>query len=99
MDEQITSHETARLMNILPHFIAQGSRPFTSRADLMVPAKLLERLGLAGLVDRLMPEPGSNRGYRNGIVFDTFMPAFHEGGTTYHLATPKTDFFHLSFPC
>ena len=45
----------------------------------MVPAKLLERLGLAGMVDRLMTEPGSSRGYRNGIVFDTFMPAFHEG--------------------
>lgn len=66
-------------MDILPHFIAQSSHQFTSRAGLMVPAKLLDRLGLAETVDRLMPEPGSNRGYRNGTVFDTFMLMFHEG--------------------
>jgi len=45
----------------------------------MVPATLLERLGLGETVDERMPGPGSNRGYRHGTIFETFMLMFHEG--------------------
>ena len=57
MGEQATTPETTRLMKIPSHVTAQGSQPFTSRAGLMVPATLLDRLGLAGMVDGMMPEP------------------------------------------
>jgi len=39
----------------------------------MVPATLLGRLGLGETVDELMPAPGSSRGYRHGMIFETFM--------------------------
>ena len=55
------------------------NRKITSRAGLLVPATLLERLGLGAMVDRLMPAPGSNRGYQPSRVFHTFMLMLHEG--------------------
>ena len=66
-------------MNILHHKTAKSHHDFTSRAGLMAPATLLERLGSGKIVDRMMPAPGSNRGYRNGTVIKTFMLMFHGG--------------------
>ncbi|MCY4150271.1 MAG: hypothetical protein OXF73_13170 [Gammaproteobacteria bacterium] len=60
-------------MNILRHSVAKSRHSFTSRAGLMVPATLLGRLGLGETVDELMPAPGSSRGYRHGMIFETFM--------------------------
>ena len=40
----------------------------------------MQRLGLAQLVDQQLPAPGSNRGYRQGAIFNIFMLLFHEGG-------------------
>ena len=66
-------------MNILRHSVAKSRHSFTSRAGLMVPATLLGRLGLGETVDELMPAPGSSRGYRHGMIFETFMLMLHEG--------------------
>ena len=35
---------------------------------------------LTQLVDQQLPVPGSNRGYRQGTIFNNFMLLFHEGG-------------------
>ena len=45
----------------------------------MAPAMLLGRLGLGETVDELMPAPGNSRGYRHGMIFETFMLVLHEG--------------------
>lgn len=66
-------------MKILHYKTAKSHHDFTSRAGLMAPATLLERLGLGKIIDRMMPAPGSNRGYRHSIVFETFLLMFHEG--------------------
>ncbi|MCY4313753.1 MAG: hypothetical protein OXD44_08695, partial [Gammaproteobacteria bacterium] len=73
MDEHSINPKTARHMNILRHSVAKSRHSFTSRAGLMVPATLLGRLGLGETVDELMPAPGSSRGYRHGMIFETFM--------------------------
>ena len=52
----------------------------TSRVGLIVVAQLMQRLGLTQLVDQQLPAPGSNRGYRQGTIFNIFMLLFHEGG-------------------
>ncbi len=79
MDEHSINPKTAGFMDIIPCRTAASRHSFTSRAGLMVPAVLLERLGLGETVDGRMPGPGSNRGYRHGMIFDTFMPTSHEG--------------------
>ena len=66
-------------MTILQHSVAKSRHSFTSRAGLMVPATLLGRLGLGETVDELMPAPGSSRGYRHGMIFETFMLTSREG--------------------
>ena len=47
---------------------------------MIVVAQLMQRLGLAQLVDQQLPAPCSNRGYRQGAIFNIFMLLFHEGG-------------------
>ena len=47
---------------------------------MIVVAQLMQRLGLAPLVDQQLPAPCSNRGYRQGAIFNIFMLLFHEGG-------------------
>ena len=42
--------------------------------------QLMQRLGLEQLADRQLPVAGSNRGYRQGAMFNIFMLLFHEGG-------------------
>jgi len=79
MGEYSISPKTARFMGILHYATAKSRHSFTSRAGLMVPATLLERLGLGEMVDERMPGPGSNRGYRHGTVFEISMPTSHEG--------------------
>jgi len=66
-------------MDILHYNTAKSRHSFTSRAGLMVPAVLPGRPGLGETVDGRMPGPGSNRGYRHGMTFETFMPTFQEG--------------------
>jgi len=66
-------------MNILRHAAEKSRHSFTSRAGLMVPATLPGRLGLGETVDELMPAPGSSRGYRHGMIFETFMLTSREG--------------------
>jgi len=66
-------------MDILRHAVAKSRHNFTSRTGLMVPATLLDRLGLGETVDELMPAPGSSRGYRHGAIFKTFMLTSREG--------------------
>jgi len=77
--EHSISPKTAGFMDILHHATAKSRHSFTSRAGLIVPATLPERLGLGEIIDGRMPEPGSNRGYRHGTIFETFMLMFHEG--------------------
>jgi len=79
MGEHSINPKTAGFMNIIPCRMAASRHSFTSRAGLMVPAVPLERLGLGETIDERMPAPGSNRGYRHGMIFDTFMPASREG--------------------
>ena len=67
-------------MPILPHKIGISKRILTSRAGLIVVAQLMQRLGLEQLADRQLPVAGSNRGYRQGAIFNIFMLLFHEGG-------------------
>ena len=64
----------------LPHKIGISKRILTSRVDLIVVAQLMQRLGLEQLADRQLPVAGSNRGYRQGAMFNIFMLLFHEGG-------------------
>ena len=52
----------------------------TSRVGLIVVAQLMQRLGLAQLVDQQLPALGSNRSYRQGTIFNILMLLFHEGG-------------------
>ncbi len=66
-------------MKILPYKTAKGNRNITARAGLTVPATLLERLNLGAIIDRLMPAPGSHRGYRHSTLFHAFMLMLHEG--------------------
>jgi len=79
MGEHSINPGTAGFLNIIPYGTAASRHGFTSRAGLMVPAVFLERLGLGEMVDGRMPGPGSNRGYRHGTIFETFMLMFHEG--------------------
>ena len=67
-------------MSILPHKFGISKLNLTSRVELIVVAQLMQRLGLAQLVDRQLAAPGSNRGYRQGAIFNIFMLLFHEGG-------------------
>ena len=53
-------------MSILPHKLGISKLILTSRVGLIVVAQLMQRLGLAPLVDQQLPAPGSNRGYRQG---------------------------------
>ena len=64
----------------LPHKIGISKRILTSRVDLIVVAQLMQRLGLEQLADRQLPVASSNRGYRQGAMFNIFMLLFHEGG-------------------
>ena len=48
-------------MNILYHSVAKSRHSFTSRAGLMVPATLLERLGLGEAVDGCWRRPCRGR--------------------------------------
>ena len=64
----------------LPHKIGISKRILTSRVGLIVVAQLMQRLGLEQLADRQLPVPGSNRGYRQGAMFNIFMLLFHESG-------------------
>ena len=66
-------------MKNIPYKIAETKQNFTSRAGLLVVAELMQRLGLVELANRLMPLPGSNRGYLPGTLFQTFMLMLHEG--------------------
>jgi len=77
--EHSISPRTAGFMNILHHATAKSRHSFTSRAGLIVPVTLPERLGLGETVDGRIPAPGSNRDYRHGTVFEISMPASHEG--------------------
>ena len=67
-------------MSILPHKLGISKHILTSRVGLIVVAQLMQRLGLTQLVDQQLPVPGSNRGYRQGTIFNNFMLLFHEGG-------------------
>ena len=67
-------------MSILPHKIGISKRILTSRVGLIVVAQLMQHLGLEQLADRQLPVAGSNRGYRQGAMFNIFMLLFHEGG-------------------
>ena len=69
-----------RLKSILPHKLAVSKPILTSRVGLIVVAQLMQRLGLAQLVDQQLPTPGSNRGYRQAAIFNIFMLLFHVGG-------------------
>ncbi len=53
-------------MSILPHKLGISKHILTSRVGLIVVAQLMQRLGLAQLVDQQLPAPGSNRGSRQG---------------------------------
>ena len=67
-------------MNVLPRTIADSKQKLTSRAGLTLVAHLIGRLGLTDLIERLLPRPGSNRGYGAGMLFGTSMLMLHEGG-------------------
>ena len=67
-------------MSNLPHKLGISKLILTSRVGLIVVAQLMQRLELAPLVDQHLPAPGSNRGYRQGTLFNIFMLLFHEGG-------------------
>ena len=57
-------------MSVLPHKIGISKRILTSRVGLIVVAQLMQRLGLEQLADRQLPVVGSNRGYRQGAMFN-----------------------------
>ncbi len=67
-------------MSVLPHKLGISKLNLTSRVGLIVVVQLMQRLGLAQLVDQPLPAPCSNRGYRQGAIFNIFMLLFHEGG-------------------
>ncbi len=50
-----------------------------SRSGLVALAEPVRKLGLDTHFERLMPEPGSNRGLRPGAYLTTFMLMMHEG--------------------
>ena len=68
-------------MKILPYKTAGSRHKFTSRAGLMVPAEVIRATKISELTDRLMPRPGSNRGYSHSMLLNTFILMFHEGGS------------------
>ena len=68
-------------MKEIKYKLAETKHTFTSRAGLLIVCDLIERLELEDLANRLMPPPGSNRGYSAGILFKTFMMMLHEGAS------------------
>lgn len=50
--------------NLLPFKIGLSKDILTSRSGLVFYSEFLRTYGIKGLIDTLMPEPGSNRGYR-----------------------------------
>ncbi len=50
-----------------------------SRSGLAALAEPVRKLGLDSHFERLMPRPGSNRGFRPGAQLATFMIMIHEG--------------------
>ncbi|MCY4275545.1 MAG: hypothetical protein OXE41_09160 [Gammaproteobacteria bacterium] len=67
------------MIKILPYKTAKSNRKITARSGLMIPATLLEGLGLGNIVDQQMPTPGGNRGDRLSMLFHTFILMLHEG--------------------
>ena len=63
----------------IPYKLGISKLILTSCVGLIVVAQLMQRLGLTQLVDQQLPAPGSNRGYRQGTIFNIFMLLFHEG--------------------
>ncbi len=66
-------------MKILPCKTAKSNRNITARPGLTVSATLPEHLKLGEIIDKRMPVPGSNRGYRHSTLFHAFMLMLHEG--------------------
>ena len=64
-------------MAILPHKLAISKLHLTSRVGLIIVAQLMQRIGLAELVDQQLPASGCNRGYRQGAIFNIFMLLNH----------------------
>ena len=69
-----------RPINILPNNIADSNDTLTSRTDLVIVDETIRQVRLTELIDQAMPTPGSNRGYLNSAVLNTFMMMKHEGG-------------------
>ena len=66
-------------MDIQSYKISTTKDKLTSRSGLAALAELIRKLGLDTHFERLMPEPGSNRGLRPGAYLTTFMLMMHEG--------------------
>lgn len=70
-------------MKILPYKLGTTNDKLTSRAGLLAVAQLMETLQLSERADQLFPPPGSNRGFKPSVYFQTFMMMHHEG--SFHL--------------
>ncbi len=53
-----------RRQTILPFEIEQTDAPLMARGGLILPYEMAQALGLAGVIDRELPSPGSGRGYK-----------------------------------
>ena len=66
--QNISSEITSR-SSILPHKLGISKLILTSHVGLIVVVQLMQRLGLAQLVDRQLPAPGGNRGCWQGTSY------------------------------
>jgi hypothetical protein len=66
-------------MTILPYKLATTNNKLTSRAGLLAIAQLMESLQLSERIDKLFPQPKSNRGFKPSVFIQTFILMMHEG--------------------
>lgn len=69
-----------RRQTILPFEIEQTDAPLMARGGLILPYEMAQALGLAGVIDRELPSPGSGRGYKPSQYVMPLILMLHGGG-------------------
>ena len=67
---------------VLPFKLAATSESLTAHAGLALFGEFLYALGLSGIVDRELPEPGSAKGYKPSAFVSPLVLMLHRGGRT-----------------
>ena len=66
-------------MIVTPFKLEETNDHLTAQAGLLIPARAMDKLGIADLANWHLPGPGSNRGHRPSDYLQTFMLLLHSG--------------------